>query len=894
MGQVISEPYYLHILSEARGDHRFLVLPPQEKGVVAAAMEQADLLLLPSQAEVFDRVVLEAMSHRLPWIASTNCSGLKEVKGGSLAQLECEFDRGVISPKKRGKAVQGVGLLKSPFVEEIRRLLSDPVERERMGEEGRQEWKGNYRWQNFAGRYLDAIGLTPDPSRTAFFRRNTIEPEPARPDFIEFLRAEKRELPLVSVVLITYNRPELLKTAIGSVLDQTYEDFEVVVVNDGGPDISQIIEQFDDPRIIYIHNHRNMGPSGARNVAISMSRGKYIAYLDDDDIYYPTHLEALVDAVESSEGQVAYTDSYAVTMVREDGRWCRKSKDLLYSEDFDRDFLFAYNIVPIICVMHDTKLFVDAGGFDEDLRCLEDWDLWIRMAMLCDFKHVREITCEVSHRMDRSRRSHDIQGDVAVVTRAINGKYDGQVYRARDMVNKDIQSLLRRLETMKNYSLTDALSYLEDCLETYTESPRLEHMCAQIYRGQKDWGKTKYHLERCLKLDPGNKQASEDLAEASRELRESGGKAVSAPGLSDREIDEAPEGESLEVPRQIPIIVPVMGSGEDARAILAQLYTVTDNYSLVIVNNGLRDSDYLEGLDPRHCIETPIDMGTAGSINQALELLSEEYIAVLRSDVLLYDEGWLENIVDFLRRRKDVGLVGIAGWHSITEEGAPDLLTPVFKLRGHPDSNKPTWRFTEVAAIDDAGWVMRNAGFKLSEDYCDTSLFALDLSLKYIEAGFRVYVAAVEFAYAEDREDIARRFALAQTDHGEDMYGMREEARLAMRTKWEGLLPLTRGFYDEAYVMNKVEELADIRKHYLNIQRHARNLEADLHSRVEEIEKITRHARKLEVDIAAKDDAVKHITEHERQLERALATSRTARLKNFVRRRLGKEPLKGK
>ena len=126
------------------------------------------------------------------------------------------------------------------------------------------------------------------------------------------------------------------------------------------------------------------------------------------------------------------------------------------------------------------------------------------------------------------------------------------------------------------------------------------------------------------------------------------------------------------------------------------------------------------------------------------------------------------------------------------------------------------------------------------------------------------------------------------------MYGMREEARLAMRTKWEGLLPITRGFYDEAYVMNKVEELADIRKHFLNLERHARNLEADFQSKVEETEKMARRARKLEVDVAAKDDALKHITEHERQLESALAAGPTTRLKNFVRRRLGKEPLKGK
>jgi glycosyltransferase involved in cell wall biosynthesis len=894
MGRVTSPPYYYRILSEVRGDHRFLVLAPQGKGVVAAAMEQADLLLLPSQAEVFGRVVLEAMSHRLPWIASTNCTGLKEVKGGKLAQLECEVDAGAIYSARRDKCLQDTGNLQSPFIKEVRRLLSDPVERERMGKEGYRDCRDNYRWKDFVGRYLDAIGLEPDPGHAVDFRRNTIDPKPAIPEYIELLRSQKKELPLVSVILITFNREELLKTAIQSVLDQTYSSFEVVVVNDGGTDVSQVVKQFDDSRITYINNPENLGPASARNVAIAASSGKYIAYIDDDDAYYPTHLETLVDALESRKEQVAYTDSYSVTMVGEGSRWCRKGKDVLYSGDFDKDVLFAHNYIPIICVMHNAELFEEVGGFDADLRYLEDWDLLIRMAARCDFKHLREITCEVSHRADKSHITYDRLDEDFIVTKAINDKYDGQVYRARDMVNEDIRSVVKRFEMINNYSLTDALVFLENSLELFVESPRLEYLCAQVYRAQKNWDRTKYHLERCLELDPGNAQASKDLAEAECNLIEMSGEALSVTGQSVGEIKEVTEEEQLEVTGKPPIIIPFPQTEEGARAVLSQLEAVTNNYSLIIVSNGFDDHDCIKESYPEHLVENPVDVEMARSINEGLELSNSEYVAVLRGDVLLHDEGWLENIITFLRRRKDVGLVGIAGWHSITEEGTPELMTPVLKLRGHPDSNKPTWRFTEVAAIDSAGWVMRNTGLRLSEEFLDSGLFALDLSLQFIKAGFRIYVAAIEFSLTEASENIDKRSAFAQADNGEDLFEIPEEALLDMRMKWEELLPLTRGFYDEAYVMNKVEELAGIRTEFWNLEKYTREVEAAFQSKFDELGEMAERVKKLEADIAAKDDALMHVIEHESQLEHALTTGTVGKLKNFIKRCLRKEPLKDK
>jgi hypothetical protein len=117
-----------------------------------------------------------------------------------------------------------------------------------------------------------------------------------------------------------------------------------------------------------------------------------------------------------------------------------------------------------------------------------------------------------------------------------------------------------------------------------------------------------------------------------------------------------------------------------------------------------------------------------------------------------------------------------------------------------------------------------------------------------------VYVAAVEYSYLEDREDTCERYGVLGAG-GDETYGALDEAKLALRTRWEDMLPLTRGFYDEAYVMNRVEELAN-------------------------------YARSLEVELAAKEDALANVIEHEEQLERALATRRTARLLRLIRRRI--------
>ena len=118
--------------------------------------------------------------------------------------------------------------------------------------------------------------------------------------------------PLVSVVIPTYNRGETLLRAIDSVLKQTYQNFEIIVVDDCSQEnIAQLIRDLNDNRLIFQRHSNNRGGSAARNTGIEKARGEYIAFLDSDDVWLPQKLElqlqAIGDRADSSDRLVSYT-----------------------------------------------------------------------------------------------------------------------------------------------------------------------------------------------------------------------------------------------------------------------------------------------------------------------------------------------------------------------------------------------------------------------------------------------------------------------------------------------------------------------------------------------------------------------------------------------------------
>lgn len=215
-----------------------------------------------------------------------------------------------------------------------------------------------------------------------------------------------KSAPKVSVIVPTYNRPESLSMAVKSILSQTYQDFEIIVINDGGVDIKNLIDDLNkEQNIIYLNHSSNRGLPAARNTGIKIARGKYIAYLDDDDIFYLEHLKTLVDFLETSDSKIAYTDAYRAIYKTVNGKNLLTRKEIFVSQDFDSEKLLVENYIPVICIMHEKSCFEDTGLFDETLTSHEDWELWIRMSKKFSFGHIPKITCEFSWIDDDVRES---------------------------------------------------------------------------------------------------------------------------------------------------------------------------------------------------------------------------------------------------------------------------------------------------------------------------------------------------------------------------------------------------------------------------------------------------------------------------------------------------------
>ncbi len=237
---------------------------------------------------------------------------------------------------------------------------------------------------------------------------------------------DKKAGPVVSVIIPTFNRPRYLPLALASVLRQSYRDLQVIVVNDGGVDVSQIVNSLRDPRLTSINRRQNRGKPYSLNEALERADGKYVAYLDDDDLYYPNHIETLVHALEyETDCQVAYSDFYkAYCRVSSDGHRQVLSKVVEVSRDFDRFLMLHFNHVLHVCLMHRRDLIGKTGPYNEQLNVLVDWDMTRRLAFFCDFHHVCEVTGEYYHPMGECDR-------ISVQRRKDKGEYARNVLTIR-------------------------------------------------------------------------------------------------------------------------------------------------------------------------------------------------------------------------------------------------------------------------------------------------------------------------------------------------------------------------------------------------------------------------------------------------------------------------------
>lgn len=185
-------------------------------------------------------------------------------------------------------------------------------------------------------------------------------------------------MPMVSVVLPTHNRPELLRCAIISVRAQTYTDWELIVVDDGSiPSAQNIVEGFHDPRIRFIRHELPRGGGAARNAGIKAVHGEYVAFLDDDDEWAPEKLMVQMGRFTATGPEVGFCFS-AVTNVYDDHRERTIVLDGI-RDHFIRALGNPKGYLTVTLVVKRSA-FDDAGVFDESFPSHQEAELVIRLA----------------------------------------------------------------------------------------------------------------------------------------------------------------------------------------------------------------------------------------------------------------------------------------------------------------------------------------------------------------------------------------------------------------------------------------------------------------------------------------------------------------------------------
>lgn len=198
-------------------------------------------------------------------------------------------------------------------------------------------------------------------------------------------------MPQVSVIIPTHKRPFFLRRAISSVLGQTFQDWELIVVDDASNDeTGAIVKSFSDPRISYYYNRVAKGGSAARNTGILKSRGMYLAFLDDDDEWFSQKLQCQVDLLGRSPSNVGLVFSGYKKIDQSNGNVIGEHMPVAEG-DLSEALLVNNAVGSTSSVLLKWECLEDVGLFDEQLPSGQDYDLWIRISKTWHFRCLNEV-----------------------------------------------------------------------------------------------------------------------------------------------------------------------------------------------------------------------------------------------------------------------------------------------------------------------------------------------------------------------------------------------------------------------------------------------------------------------------------------------------------------------
>lgn len=206
-------------------------------------------------------------------------------------------------------------------------------------------------------------------------------------------------MPFFSIIIPTYNRAPLLKNLLHSFTQQTFGDFEIIIVDDGGTDHSEeIVSGFNDKRFFYFRKH-NGGVSSARNLGLTKASGNYINFFDSDDLAYPNHLE------EAHAFFLTHPTSPVAIFDYEWGDAEKINYRNISNRYKDPNLAIRYkNYISTNCIFIEKK-FTDLLRFNEKLSISEDWEYWLKLSALAKFSTVNISTSYIIEHPERGLKN---------------------------------------------------------------------------------------------------------------------------------------------------------------------------------------------------------------------------------------------------------------------------------------------------------------------------------------------------------------------------------------------------------------------------------------------------------------------------------------------------------
>lgn len=229
--------------------------------------------------------------------------------------------------------------------------------------------------------------------------------------------------PTVSVILPTHDRAPSLGAAIRSVLDQSFSDLELIVVNDASTDgTAGLLERIKDERLRVVDLPVRSGAPGARNTGIELARGRYVAFQDSDDLWRPDRLLAQVAALDAADNSVAVAYGRMIRNGRSGARTMPGGSSRTLSGDLVQS-LAMDNFIALPTALVRTEHLRAVGGFHSTLPRFQDWDLWLMLASRFRFLFVDEIVLD----------SHETEGSITLDQDAYFEAIDTILVRHRDV-----------------------------------------------------------------------------------------------------------------------------------------------------------------------------------------------------------------------------------------------------------------------------------------------------------------------------------------------------------------------------------------------------------------------------------------------------------------------------